>query len=91
LGDQTADANYEIIAQNFPPIQTEPQNFPAAQQTGGEFRGRWKIVSAATGEVLHTFGGIGNVQSDANRVAAQWARQTGFDDSIEVYPMMEPQ
>jgi Zn-dependent peptidase ImmA (M78 family) len=81
------------VAQNFrePPIETEPQNFPAAQQTGGEFRGRWKIVSAATGEVLHTFGGIGNVQSDANRVAAQWARQTGFDDSIEVYPMMEPQ
>ena len=72
------------------PVKTEPQNFPAARTTGGEFRGRWKIVSGATGEVLHTFGGIGNVQSDANRVAAQWAQRTGFDDSIEVYPVMEP-
>lgn len=88
------------IAQNFQeppaswdsgaPIVTEPQNFPAARSTGGEFRGRWKIVSAATGEVLHVFGGIGNVQSDARRVAAEWARRTGFDDAIEVYPMMEP-
>lgn len=65
------------------------QNFqqPAAR-TGGEFTGRWKIVSGRTGETLHTFGGVGNVQSDANRTAAQWARQSGFDDPIEVYPIM---
>jgi hypothetical protein len=76
------------IAQNFSPIESEPQNFPAARSTGGEFTGRWKIVSGATGEVLHTFGGIGNSQSDANRVAADWIRRTGFDDAVEVYPEM---
>jgi Putative amidoligase enzyme len=68
-----------------PPVETEPQNFPAA---GNTFSGQWKIVSGATGEVLYTFGGIGNSQSDANRVARDWAERTGFDDTIEVYPIM---
>jgi hypothetical protein len=88
------------IAQNFreppaswdsgAPIVTEPQNFPSARSTGGEFRGRWKIVDGL-GRVVHIFGGIGNVQADARRVAAEWARRTGFDGNIEVYPIMEPQ
>jgi hypothetical protein len=68
-----------------PPVETEPQNFPAA---GNTYSGNWKIVSGATGEVLYTFGGIGNSQSDANRVARDWAERTGFDDTIEVYPIM---
>jgi predicted ATPase len=67
------------------PVETEPQNFPAA---GNTFTGQWKVVSAATGEVLYTFGGVGNSQGDANRVARGWAERTGFDDTIEVYPIM---
>jgi hypothetical protein len=66
-------------------IWTEPGNSPAA---GNTFSGNWKIVSGATGEVLYTFGGVGNSQSDANRVARNWAERTGFDDTIEVYPIM---
>jgi hypothetical protein len=62
------------IAQNFPPIQTEPQNFPAARQTGGEFSGEWKVVDGL-GREVHRFSGIGNAQSDANRVAREWAQQ----------------
>jgi hypothetical protein len=72
----------------IPLVTSQPQNFPAARPAGGQFTGRWKIVSGATGEVLHTFGGIGNSQSDANRVAADWIRRTGFDDAVEVYPEM---
>jgi hypothetical protein len=80
------------VAQNFrePPIETEPQNFPAARSpaTGGEFTGRWKIVSGVTGEVLHTFVFRSNDQAAANGVARDWARRTGFDDTVEVYPEM---
>jgi len=86
------------IAQNFQeppaswdsgsPVVTEPQNFPAARSTGGEFTGQWNIVNSNTGEIVHTFGGAGNVQADANQAAARWARQTRFDDPIEVYPQM---
>jgi hypothetical protein len=75
------------ITQNFPPIQTEPQNFPAAQQTGGEFSGEWKVVDGL-GREVYRFSGIGNAQSDANRVAREWAQQTGFDGNLEVYPVM---
>jgi hypothetical protein len=70
------------------PVETEPQNFPAARQTGGEFTGRWKIVSGATGEVLHTFTLRSTDQSAANRVARDWAQRTRFDDTVEVYPEM---
>jgi hypothetical protein len=86
------------VAQNFQdppaswdggsPIQTEPQNFPAARSTGGEFTGRWKIVSGATGEVLHTFVFRSTDQAAANRVARDWAQRTSFDDTVEVYPEM---
>lgn len=75
-------------SQQTEPVQTEPQNFPAARTTGGEFTGRWKIVSGATGEVLHTFTLRSNDQSAANRVAADWARRNSFDNSVEVYPEM---
>lgn len=86
------------IAQNFQeppaswdsgsPIVSEPQNFPAARSTGGEFTGRWKIVSGATGEVLHTFVFRSTDQAAANRVARDWAQRTSFDDTVEVYPEM---
>jgi hypothetical protein len=72
------------VAQNFSPVQTEPQNFPAA---GNEFSGEWKVVDGLNREV-YRFGGVGNSQSDANRVAREWARRTGFDGNLEVYPVM---
>ena len=60
------------------------QNFP---QAGGEFSGEWKVVDGLNREV-YRFGGIGNSQSDANRVAREWAQRTGFDGTLEVYPVM---
>ena len=87
------------IAQNFqeppaswdggPPIQTEPQNFPAARSpaTGGEFTGLWRVISGATGEALHTFVFRSDDQTVADRVAADWARRTGFDDPVQATPV----
>jgi hypothetical protein len=127
LGDQTADANWEIVDNHNqtsvfkfiantaayaqiryeqwlavaglpsgtrdygvrrlasrPPVETEPQNFPAA---GNSFSGEWKVVDGMNREV-YRFGGVGNSQSDANRVAREWAQRTGFDGNLEVYPVM---
>lgn len=60
------------------------QNFP---QLAGEFSGEWKVVDGLNREV-HRFGGIGNSQADANRVAREWAQRTGFDGNLEVHPVM---
>ena len=62
---------------------------PAAQSTGGEFSGQW-LVKDAQGREIHRFGGIGNSQSDANRVAMQWLRSNPaqMTDGVEVVPEM---
>ena len=80
------------IAQNFQeppaswdsgsPIQTEPQNFPAARSTLGQ----WQIVNINTGEVVHEFRATN--QQTANQHAEVWQDLTGFDDTVEVYPVM---
>lgn len=59
------------------------------QRARGEFTGSWKVVSSRTGEEVYRFGGVGNNQADANRVAAQWVQRSGFDDPVEVLPIME--
>jgi hypothetical protein len=55
----------------------------------GEFTGEWKIVSP-NGEEIHRFGGIGNVQADANRVAIEWLRRNPgqMQAGVEVVPVM---
>ena len=41
------------------------------QPTGtGGFTGTWRVL--IDGEEVHRFGGVGNVQADANRIAQQW-------------------
>jgi hypothetical protein len=62
---------------------------PAAAGTTGEFTGEWKIVSP-NGEEIHRFGGIGNVQADANRVAIEWLRRNPgrMQAGVEVVPVM---
>jgi hypothetical protein len=48
------------------------------------------LIKDPTGAVIHRFGGIGNVQSDANRIAMDWLRQNPehFQDGVEVVPEM---
>jgi hypothetical protein len=57
--------------------------------TPGTFTGAWRVLDA-DGNELHRFSGVGNVQSDANRVAVQWMRSNGYDQStdISVVPVM---
>jgi len=50
--------------------------------------GQWIIKDAATGRDLYKFGGIGNSQGDANRYAAQWARDNQRGGEIDVVPEM---
>jgi len=61
---------------------------PAA--ASGEFTGEWKIVDSNGQEELHRFGGVGNVQSDANRVAIRWLQQNQrlMQAGVEVVPVM---
>jgi len=56
------------------------------QQT---FTGEWKIVDANDREI-HRFGGVGNVQADANRVAINWLRQNPrhMQSGVQVLPVM---
>jgi len=63
---------------------------PAPQSSAnltGEFSGQWKVVDGL-GREVYRFGGVGNNQADANQIAQVWARTTGFDGNIEVYPVM---
>jgi hypothetical protein len=70
---------------SMPPVETEPQNFPAA---GNTFSGEWKVVDGNTGEELYRFSGIGNSQSDANQVAGRWVRDNSIAVPTEIYPVM---
>ena len=49
----------------------------------GEFTGNWQIWDN-TGRLLHTFGGIGNNQADANRAALRWLTANGYSSGTEV-------
>ena len=69
--------------------QDLPNLFPDLPRPQGQFTGEWKIL--VNGEEVHRFGGIGNVQADANRVAAQWLRDNGrgvSGEGFEVVPVM---
>jgi hypothetical protein len=83
-------------------LTTEPEPIPgstldiqrqrqqAAQQSQGEFTGRWEIRDAQ-GRLLNLFGGIGNSQADANRYAAGWLGRNRPDlvgSEVDVVPEM---
>ncbi len=55
----------------------------------GNFTGVWLILDP-DGNVIHSFAGVGNVQSDANRVAMQWLRANpgSMQAGVTVVPEM---
>jgi hypothetical protein len=55
-----------------PSTGTQPDSQPTTSSTG-EFTGNW-LIQDPQGRTIHRFGGIGNVQSDANRAAITWLR-----------------
>ena len=81
------------VEQNFVPGSTldlQRQRQAAAAPPGSNWDGQWKVVDSNTGDELYRFGGIGNSQADANRIAGQWVRTNSISVPIEVYPVMEP-
>jgi hypothetical protein len=69
----------------------DPEQQPAQRGVSGEFTGSWRVINRA-GDEVYSFGGVGNNQADANRVANQWLVSQGnqFDDQgpFEVVPEM---
>jgi hypothetical protein len=70
-----------------PGVQDIDIDIPIAQPRGN-WDGQWKIVDGNTGEELYRFGGIGNSQADANRIAGQWVRTNSISVPTEVYPVL---
>lgn len=70
------------------PAQGSTSSIQQQRAIPGTFTGAWKVM--ADGREVHRFSGIGNQQSDANRVAIQWLRNNGYDSSteVEVLPIM---
>jgi hypothetical protein len=81
---QYADAN------QIPTIDIDLEPAPAPQQPGmGQWNGQWKVLVG--GQEVYRFGGVGNSQADANRIAAAWLRQNGqgvSGEGFEVYPVI---
>jgi pyrimidine deaminase RibD-like protein/predicted nucleotidyltransferase len=91
--DRPADAASGGIIDVEPDIEVVYPGSTAdlAQQraTPGTFSGAWKVL--VNGEEVYRFSGVGNNQSDANRVAAQWLRDNGqgvSGEGFEVYPII---
>jgi hypothetical protein len=70
-----------IRAARVPVARTQPAS--------GEFTGEWRIV-APDGTEVHRFGGVGNVQADANQVAMAWLQRNPrhMIPGTEVVPVM---
>ena len=71
------------------PSQINQQNSQINQQ--GEWTGYWLIVNDSTGQILHRFGGIGNAQSDANRVGREWLNRNAPDSSVTMDIIVIPE
>jgi hypothetical protein len=91
--DRPADAASGGIIDIEPDIEVVYPGSTAAlaqqRATPGTFSGAWKVL--VNGEEVYRFSGVGNNQSDANRVAATWLRNNGrgvSGEGFEVYPIM---
>jgi len=71
-------------------IPLAPQTLTRPGQGQQTFTGNW-LIQDPQGRTIHRFGGIGNVQSDANRVAMNWmrARPGTLQAGVTVVPEMQ--
>jgi hypothetical protein len=76
------------LARRPGPVPGSTNDLAQQRSTPGTFTGAWKIM--VNGEEVHRFSGIGNNQSDANRVAVNWLRNHGYEhgSDAEVLPIM---
>jgi hypothetical protein len=75
------------VEQNFVPGST--QDIQQRRAAGGEFTGAWRVLDPQDREI-YRFSGVGNNQSDANRVAMNWLRQNPgrMQAGVTVVPIM---
>lgn len=74
---------------NREPVPSSTQDIQN-QRAAGRFTGAWEVRDA-NDNVVYTFSGVGNSQSDANRVASEWVARTHPDlppGDISVLPVM---
>jgi hypothetical protein len=71
----------------IPGVQDIDIDIPIAPPRGN-WDGQWRVVDSDTGEELYRFGGIGNSQADANRIAGEWVRTNSISVPTEVYPVL---
>ena len=66
-----------------------PRTLTTPGQPQQQFTGEWKVVDSE-GNEIYRFGGVGNAQSDANRVAMNWLRQNPgrMQAGVTVVPVM---
>jgi GNAT superfamily N-acetyltransferase len=87
---QRQRAAASAAAAQIPTIDIDVEPAPAPQPAGmGQWNGQWKVLVG--GQEVYRFGGVGNSQADANRIAAAWLRQNGqgvSGEGFEVYPVM---
>jgi hypothetical protein len=87
---QRQRAAASAAAAQIPTIDIDVEPAPAPQPAGmGQWNGQWKVLVG--GQEVYRFGGVGNSQADANRIAAQWLRTNGqgvSGEGFEVYPVM---
>jgi hypothetical protein len=97
VGGRTEEEFFSTNGWRATPIRPAPvtgstTDLQQQRQTPGTFTGAWQVLDADTGQELYRFSGVGNVQADANRVAADWLRRNGPEDAdmtqIEVVPIM---
>jgi hypothetical protein len=70
-------------------VRTRPASQQSTAGNLGSFTGEWQILDPE-GRELHRFGGIGNVQADANRHAMNWLRSRPgtMQAGVTVVPVM---
>ena len=75
------------VEQNFATGST--QDIQQRRAAGGEFTGAWRVLDPQDREI-YRFSGVGNNQSDANRVAMNWLRQNSgrMQAGVTVVPIM---
>ena len=90
LEEQGSDRRgYGLARMDQPaPAQNSTSSIQQQRAIPGTFTGAWKVM--ADGREVYRFSGVGNAQSDANRVAIQWLRNNGYDQGtdVEVLPIM---
>ena len=81
------DDDYEVQLAQQP--STEPQTPTRPGQGQQTFTGEWQVLDPEDREI-YRFSGVGNNQSDANRVAMNWLRQNPgrMQAGVTVVPVM---